>query len=197
MLSVDVVSKSFGDNEILRGVSFSARKGETVAILGPSGIGKSTLLRLIANTDTDFVGSIERPRRMAVVFQNPTLLPWRNVGENVSLVHQRLDATVIRSALERVGIGAKAQMFPRQLSLGEQRRLALARALAGRPELLIMDEPFVSLDGKTAQDMLALTEQLIDEIRPTTLFVTHQRAEAERLGTRIIELGGSPATLIC
>ncbi len=196
MLSVDVVSKSFGDNEILRGVSFSARKGETVAILGPSGIGKSTLLRLIANTDTDFVGSIERPGRMAVVFQNPTLLPWRNVGENVSLVHQRLDAAVIQSALERVGIGAKAQMFPRQLSLGEQRRLALARALAGRPELLIMDEPFVSLDGKTAQDMLALTEQLIDEIRPTTLFVTHQRAEAERLGTRIIELGGSPATLI-
>ena len=180
---------------ILRDVGFSLEQGETVAILGPSGIGKSTLLRLIAGTDKDFDGQIIRPDHMAIVFQEPTLLPWRTVLQNLTLVHEKLGDDAARKALERVGISGKEEMFPNQLSLGQQRRLALARAFAGKPELLIMDEPFVSLDAEIADEMLSLTEELIRETQPATIFVTHSRPEAERLATRILELGGSPATL--
>ncbi len=90
---------------------------------------------------------------------------------------------------------ARQTLFPGQLSLGQQRRLALARAFAGEPDFLIMDEPFVSLDPKIAEVMLSLTETLISEVRPATLFVTHARAEAERLKARILELRGAPAAL--
>ena len=143
MIRVDIATKSFGRSEILRDISFAVKKGETVAILGPSGIGKSTLLRLIADTDRNFIGTIDRPDRMAIVFQEPTLLLWRSVLENITIVHESLAQEDALTALERVGIGDKADMFPGQLSLGQQRRLALARAFAGHPELLIMDEPFV------------------------------------------------------
>ena len=97
--------------------------------------------------------------------------------------------------LGRVGLSGKADDFPGQLSLGQQRRVALARAFVGRPELLILDEPFVSLDPALAEEMMALTESLIVETRPAVLLVTHVQTEAERLGDRIRRLGGSPATL--
>ncbi len=195
MIRVDVKSKAYHADEILRDVSFSVAKGETLAIVGPSGIGKSTLLRLVAGVDTDFVGAIERPDKMAIVFQEPTLLPWRSVLQNITIVHGSLDEATARSALDRVGISEKADMFPNQLSLGQQRRLALARAFAGRPEVLIMDEPFVSLDAETADEMLALTEDLIVESNPATIFVTHSAGEAGRLATRTLELAGSPASI--
>ncbi|TCM83513.1 ABC transporter ATP-binding protein [Rhodovulum steppense] len=195
MIRVDIRGKSFGDTPVLGRVAFEVAKGETVAILGPSGIGKTTLLRIVAGLDERFEGNVERPGRIAMVFQEPTLLPWRSVLKNLTLVHPGLTRRAARDMLARVGIGDKAHAFPGQLSLGQQRRLALARAFAGHPELLIMDEPFVSLDPATAEAMLALTERLIAEERPATLFVTHSRAEAERLATRILDLADRPAIL--
>ncbi|UMA64747.1 ABC transporter ATP-binding protein [Roseivivax marinus] len=196
MIRVDVRSKRFGDTEVLGPVAFEIADGETVAILGPSGIGKSTLLRIVAGIDTDFEGRVERPERMAIVFQEPTLLPWRTALANLTLIHPELPEADARRMLDRVGIAERADAFPTQMSLGQQRRLALARAFAGQPELLIMDEPFVSLDPATADTMLGLTEDLIAEARPATLFVTHARSEAERLATRVLELGGRPARLL-
>jgi len=195
MIRVDIRAKSFGDTPVLGRVALEVAKGETVAIIGPSGIGKTTLLRIVAGLDDRFEGTVERPGRIAMVFQEPTLLPWRSVLQNLTLVHPGLTRRAARDMLARVGIGDKAHAFPGQLSLGQQRRLALARAFAGHSELLIMDEPFVSLDPATAETMLALTERLIAEERPATLFVTHSRAEAERLGTRILDLAGRPAIL--
>ena len=195
MIRVDVISKGFGATQVLRDVSFGVEKGETLAILGPSGIGKSTLLGLIAGTDTEFEGQIARPERLAIVFQEPTLLPWRSVLENITLIHPDLGEELARAALEKVGIAQKAALFPGQLSLGQQRRLALARAFAGQPDLLIMDEPFASLDQATADDMLALTEALIAEAKPATIFVTHAPSEAARLADRVLRLAGNPATL--
>ena len=195
MISVRVASKSYQGTQVLRDITFEVQKGETLAVLGPSGIGKSTLLGLVAGTDTDFDGAITRPDKLAIVFQEPTLLPWRSVLLNITLLHPELSEAEAMSALDRVGLADKAQMFPRQLSLGQQRRLALARAFAGQPDLLIMDEPFVSLDQGTADEMISLTETLIRDASPATIFVTHARAEAERLATRILELAGSPATL--
>lgn len=195
MIRVEVTSKAYGETQILRDITFAVEKGETLAILGPSGIGKSTLLGLIAGTDTEFEGRINAPDRRAIVFQEPTLLPWRTVAQNISLIHPVLSKSQIEFSLGRVGILNKADLFPNQLSLGQQRRLALARAFAGDPDLLIMDEPFASLDHGTAQDMLSLTEDLIRESRPATIFVTHSEDEAKRLATRVLRLSGSPATI--
>ena len=195
MITVDVRQKSFGAVPVLKDIRFTVQKGETLAILGPSGIGKTTLLRLIAGIDARYNGQITRPDNTAIVFQEPVLLPWRSVIDNLLLVHPTLGRAAAWVALEEVGLGDKADLFPGQLSLGQQRRLSLARGFAGQPDLLIMDEPFVSLDAATANTMLRLTEALIAKTRPATIFVTHAPSEAERLATRILTLGGTPATL--
>ena len=195
MIKVDVRRKAFGPAEILRDIRFEMGDSEAVAILGASGIGKSTLLRLIAGVDDAFEGEIVRPQAIAMVFQEPVLLPWRSVLENLTLVHPALGDAAARQALERIGIGDKADLFPGQLSLGQQRRLSLARAFAGRPALLVMDEPYVSLDPQTAEEMLALTETLIAESRPSVILVTHSESEAQRLADRTLRLVGRPATL--
>jgi len=196
MIKVEVKTKSFGDTVVLQDVRFDVAGGETVAVTGPSGVGKSTLLGLIAGTDAEFEGNIQVPDRRAIVFQEPVLLPWRSVLQNITLVHPALGDAAARGALDRVGIVDKAALFPGQLSLGQQRRLSLARAFADAPELLIMDEPFVSLDQDTADEMLALTETLIRDTRPATIFVTHAIAEADRLADRVLRLTGSPATIL-
>lgn len=195
VLQVRIAGKSYGPQLVLGPISFDVMQGEGVAILGPSGIGKSTLLRLVAGIDTRFEGRIERPARMAVVFQEPTLLPWRSALDNLRLVHQGLSRPDALVMLARVGLEGREAFFPRQLSLGQQRRLAIARAFAGKPELLILDEPFVSLDAQTAEEMLALTEALMADLAPAMLFVTHAPHEAERLAQRIIHLQGRPARI--
>ena len=192
MIRVDIRSKSFGGQPVLSRITFGFDRGETVALIGPSGIGKTTLLRIVVGIDTDFDGAIDRPEAQAIVFQEPTLLPWRSALDNLLLIHPALEPEVARAALGRVGLAGKDDLFPGQLSLGQQRRLALARAFAGKPELLVMDEPFVSLDAAAAKSMLALTEDLIAEHQPATLFVTHAPAEAEQLADRILELRPSP-----
>ena len=196
MIKIDVRRKAFGQTEILRDIRFQVADGETVAILGASGIGKSTLLRLVAGIDEAFEGEIVRPPSIAMVFQEPVLLPWRSVLQNLTLVHPTLGDRAALGALDRIGIADKAGFFPGQLSLGQQRRLALARAFAGRPALLVMDEPYVSLDPQTAEEMLALTEALIGETGPTVILVTHSEAEAKRLARRTLRLAGRPATIV-
>ena len=195
MIKVDVRRKAFGPAEILRDIRFEMGDSEAVAILGASGIGKSTLLRLIAGVDDAFEGEIVRPQAITMVFQEPVLLPWRSVLENLTLVHPALGDAAARQALKRIGIGDKADLFPGQLSLGQQRRLSLARAFAGRPALLVMDEPYVSLDPQTAEEMVALTETLIADSRPSVILVTHSESEAQRLADRTLRLVGRPATL--
>lgn len=192
MIKVSILSKSFFSVPILGKISFEIAKGETVALVGPSGIGKSTLLRILAGLDVDFDGIISRPDNQAFVFQEPTLLPWRSTLDNLRLVHPQLSKDHALDMLDRVGLSGKEAHFPGQLSLGQQRRLSLARAFVGAPELLIMDEPFVSLDATTAQAMLTLAKQLITETRPATLFVTHESQEADRLADRILRLEPGP-----
>lgn len=192
MIRVDITSKTFGGPPVLGPIRFEINLGETLALVGPSGIGKSTLLRILAGIDPDFAGTVERPENLAFVFQEPTLLPWRSVLQNVQLPHPELTPQQARDMLARSGLEGKDDLFPGQLSLGQQRRLSLARAFAQAPDLLIMDEPFVSLDRDTADRMLDLTEKLISDHRPATLFVTHDMREADRLADRVLRLESTP-----
>ncbi|MBY6152837.1 ABC transporter ATP-binding protein [Vannielia litorea] len=195
MIKVDIREKSFAGTTVLGRIRFTLGQGERLAVLGSSGVGKSTLLRIVAGIDRKFSGDVDRPARMGVVFQEPTLLPWRTALQNLTLIHRGLTEQAATEALGRVGIADKAALFPAQLSLGQQRRLSLARAFAGAPEFLVMDEPFVSLDPQMAEEMMRLTETLIADTRPALMLVTHARPEAERLTERIVHLSGRPAVL--
>ncbi len=187
VLTVRVRRKAFGPVVVLRDVDFTVAAGETPAVPGPSGVGKSMLLRIVAGLDPDFDGSVARPERLAMVFQEPTLLPWRTALANLTLT-TGVDTAGAQAALAEVGLAGKGALFPRQLSLGQKRRLGLARAFAARPELLLMDEPFASLDAERIEKMLALTERLVAAMRPAALFVTHSAVEAARLPTRVLRL---------
>ena len=183
MLKLNLRSKRFGPSEILRDVKIDLAAGGRIAILGPSGIGKSTLLRLIAGLDKTFEGELQAPSKIGLMFQSPNLLPWRTVGENLKIFHPLADSD---HALSSVGLEGKAQLYPAQLSLGQQRRLALARTFMGAHELVLLDEPFASLDDQLREEMLTLTDQLLEN--SALILVTHSLAEAERLGCRVMYL---------
>jgi ABC-type nitrate/sulfonate/bicarbonate transport system ATPase subunit len=193
-MEIDIHAKSFAGKPVLGAIRLSVKPGERVAILGPSGIGKTTLLRIVAGLDHDFAGRITGAGTTAVVFQEPTLLPWRTALQNITLA-TGVSEPQAQSLLNDVGLTGKEALYPRQLSLGQQRRLALARAFAPQPETLLMDEPFVSLDAKTAQRMLDLTQTLLERAAASLIFVTHDPTEATRLKARVLTLQGSPATL--
>lgn len=191
-MRLDLAGKSFAGRPVLGPLRLAVERGQRVAVLGPSGIGKSTLLRILAGLDRDFDGRLEGRDRLAVVFQEPTLLPWRRAVANVTLPAGCPEAEA-RALLAQVGLSGHEDKFPRQLSLGQQRRLALARAFAARPDILLMDEPFASLDPGTAGRMMDLTAGLLDRSGAGLVLVTHDAAEAARLRAVPIRLAGSPA----
>jgi len=194
VLRVAIESMRFDDKSVLGAVDLDLAPRETVAITGPSGVGKTTLMRIIAGLETRYQGHVRRPDRLAMVFQEPTLMRWRSVAENLRIT-LGLGPAGIDKALDEVGLAGRGDAFPDQLSLGQQRRLSLARAFAGKPDVLLMDEPFVSLDADLSDEMMSLFERLRDSHPVATLLVTHAIPEAERLATRILELSGQPARL--
>ncbi len=182
-------------------LQFDVAEGEFVCILGPSGCGKTTMLNLISGIDTAFDGQITLPpgtlEHLAYVFQTPRLLPWRTVQQNVELVAEAQSnaSDLTERLLEAVGLGGFANSYPGELSVGMQRRAALARAFACRPKLLLMDEPFVSLDPQAAIELRKLLTDILAERRATVIFVTHDHAEAVQLADRILVLSGAPAQI--
>lgn len=194
ILSLAVDALVFDGVPVLGQIMLDVAPGETLALVGPSGIGKTSLLRMIAGLETGYLGRIDAPPRVSMIFQEPVLLPWRSARDNLMIAAQ-IDRERADAALQAVGLGARGDDFPGQLSLGQQRRLSLARAFAVRPQLLLMDEPFVSLDPDLVDAMMALFATLRAEGGVTTLFVTHVEAEAERLASRIVTLGGTPAVV--
>jgi sulfonate transport system ATP-binding protein len=196
------LGRAFGDHVVLRGIDLSVAPGELVAILGASGSGKSTLLRIVGGLDAATTGEVTidgRPvagidPRIAIGFQEPRLLPWRSVAENIALgLPPRLPKTErssrIQDLLHLIGLAEFADHRPRQISGGMAQRTSLARALARRPEVLLLDEPFGALDALTRLRMQDLLLSVLEEAPTTTLLVTHDVDEALQLADRIIVLG--------
>ncbi|MEV0337035.1 ABC transporter ATP-binding protein [Nocardia sp. NPDC050717] len=185
------LTRGFGGRIVLNGLDIEIRRGEFVALLGRSGSGKSTLLRALAELDADVPGSGELtvPTQRSVVFQDSRLLPWARVLDNVVLGLTGRDAAARgRAALAEVGLAGREKAWPRELSGGEQQRVALARSLVREPELLLADEPFGALDALTRIRMHALLQALCARHRPAVLLVTHDVDEAVLLADRVLVL---------
>lgn len=212
-LRIHIREKRFDDKPVLGECLIEAAPSEFIALVGPSGAGKSTLLSLVAGLDEAYDGEItwngaplshhgESPAHMGMMFQEPRLMPWLSALDNVKLAEaERLarDPAYESNAarlLEEVGLGDAMQYWPNHLSGGMQRRVALARAFAVEPKLLLMDEPFVSLDMPTGNRLRRALLQLCERQRPLVLFVTHDLREALALADRVLFLGGSPARVM-
>jgi sulfonate transport system ATP-binding protein len=182
---------------VLQDVTFSLRKGEICALLGPSGCGKTTLLRIISGLDSDFEGRVRlpSPHRIGMVFQEPRLLPWRNVAQNLRLVGSSSEDDLAEIVVA-LRLSKHLDHFPGELSLGLARRVAIARAFAAKPDLLLLDEPFVSLDASLAAQLREELLALVLKRKATTLIVTHDVEEAISLAGRIIILSAAPGRIL-
>jgi sulfonate transport system ATP-binding protein len=196
------VTRTFGDREVLRGLDISIAPGEFTALLGRSGTGKSTLLRILGGLDRDYGGEVLVPQRRAVVFQEPRLLPWQRVLPNVALGLKPSgpnERGLLRrrsiSALSEVGLASHARAWPVTLSGGEAQRVALARALVREPQLMLLDEPFGALDALTRARMHGLLQDLCARHRPAVLLVTHDVDEAILLADRVLVLTNGAITV--
>ncbi|PWV60633.1 ABC transporter ATP-binding protein [Plasticicumulans acidivorans] len=200
MMHLQLARKTWpgADSAVLADIELHVAAGEFVCLVGPSGCGKSTLLALIAGLDAEFSGTLRASADLGLLFQTPRLMPWLTVRENLALVlpQGRCDAHALE-LLAAMGLDAATlDRYPGQLSGGQQRRVALARAFAARPRLLLLDEPFVSLDAPVAQRLRELLLAQWQAERPGVLFVTHDLDEALTLADRIVFLGGAPAQVV-
>ncbi|MFZ0667434.1 MAG: ABC transporter ATP-binding protein [Acidimicrobiales bacterium] len=184
---VEQVVRRFGDRVVLDHLDLTIGAEELVVLLGPSGCGKSTLLRLLAGLDRPDGGTVDVPAKRSVVFQADRLLPWQRVLPNVTLGLRGADADERgRAALNEVGLSGRERAWPKELSGGEAQRVALARSLVSEPDLVLLDEPFASLDAITRLRMHGLVRQLRKRHDAAMLLVTHDVGEAIALADRIV-----------
>jgi NitT/TauT family transport system ATP-binding protein len=208
-LEIAKLGKMFGDLEALRSIDLAVERGEFISLVGPSGCGKTTFLRIIAGLETATSGTVLIDGRVlstpggdrGFVFQNDNLLPWRTVLSNAIIGREvagpigEAERRRTRDLLKLVGLGGFEDYYPRQLSGGMRQRVNLARALAIDPEVLLMDEPFSSLDAQTREIMQTELLRIWDQGRKTVLFVTHQIDEAVFLADRVLVLARRPGRI--
>ncbi|QGF23069.1 ABC transporter ATP-binding protein [Raineyella fluvialis] len=189
-VSLRSVSRRYGKSTVLDGLDLDIGAGDFVALLGRSGSGKSTLLRALAGLDAEATGTVEVTGATSVAFQQPRLLPWRRVWQNVVLGLPRTAATRERAAaaLAEVDLAGYGERWPATLSGGQAQRVSLARALVREPALLLLDEPFGALDALTRLAMHDVLEELWRRHRFAVLLVTHDVDEAVRLADRLLVL---------
>jgi NitT/TauT family transport system ATP-binding protein len=211
MLEIKALAKTYGDIEAIHEIELEVSEGEFVCVVGPSGGGKTTLLKIVSGLLEPTRGEVwlrgrrvtEPPEEMALVFQDYTrsLMPWMSVRGNVTLplrhkgLAKRERARLVEESVEAVGLTRFIDRYPWELSGGMQQRVAIARALAYQPEILLMDEPFASVDAQTRGDLEDLILQVRERYGVTIVFVTHDIDESVYLGDRIVVLSPSPTTV--
>ena len=200
LLKVQIDEKTYtgangGKILALKDTRFSLTKNSFTVLFGPSGCGKSTLLRILAGLDPHYEGTVEwqTPPKVGFVFQEPRLLAWRSVRENVMLSADPTFTTAEFDALmSAIGLTELVDNFPSELSLGLARRVGIARAFASKPNLLLLDEPFVSLDAPTAARLRQLVRELWIENPITAVMVTHDMREAVEMGEEVLLITSRP-----
>lgn len=200
MIDVTGIDKRFGGTPVLDDISFTVDRGEIVVCVGPSGAGKTTLLRIIAGTLEQDAGEVAVDGDIGMVFQEPRLLPWRTLEGNVQLIDDIGEAAVtadrVADVLELVELVDAADRYPGQLSGGMRQRAAFARALAADPSVMLMDEPFSSLDFFTKERVKSRFHEILEDRNLTTLMVTHDLQDAVDMGDRVIVLDTGPARVL-
>jgi NitT/TauT family transport system ATP-binding protein len=182
------------EHPILKDIRFIVEPGEIVALTGASGIGKSTILKMIAGIHKGYEGVITTPEDMRTAFisQNRCLLPWKTVYQNIVLLRKvetgQIDKVSAEKLIEKLGLSGYGKKYPISLSGGQYQRAALGQAFYYQPDIILMDEPFSALDEKTKREVQEVFMKLQDQHNITTLFVTHNIEEARFLGSRIINL---------
>jgi NitT/TauT family transport system ATP-binding protein len=211
MLRIENLAKSYGDTQAIGDIGFEVSEREFVCVVGPSGCGKTTLLKCMSGLLAPTSGRVllhdkpvlRPPEEMALVFQeySRSLMPWMSVRNNVTLPlrHKRLDkaerSRLVEEAVDAVGLKGNLDRYPWQLSGGMQQRVAIARALAYQPQILLMDEPFASVDAQTRADLEDLILQVRERFDVTIVFVTHDIDESVYLSDRIVVLTPSPTSV--
>lgn len=200
LIQLENVCRSFGATEVLRDISLTIGRGEFVAIVGPSGCGKTTLLNLLSGYDQPSSGLIKREGRARMVYQQDGLFPWLTVAENIALGLRQLRdekerARQIGEMIRLIRLEGFENHYPHQLSGGMRQRVELARALAGDSDILLLDEPFSSLDYLTRLRMRQELTRLLSERPRTVVLVTHDIEEAAQLADRLIALSERPAQI--
>lgn len=211
-LNVAIKDKYYANSEqaVLAQLDFTVKPGEFVAIIGPSGCGKSTLLNMISGLESctgqhisynqsayqERSTNTREQHQLGYIFQQPRLMPWLTVRENIELILPATQYSKIDGLLAQVGLENQGEYFPSQLSGGMQRRVSIARAFAINPQLLLLDEPFNSLDAPTAARLRQLLIDLCVQRGTTVVFVTHDLQEAIYLADRIIFMSNSPSSIV-
>lgn len=199
MIEVKNLKKSFGKLKILDDISFKVKKGEFVTILGPSGCGKTTLIRILANLTQYDSGNVFIGKGIGIMFQEPRLLPWRNVKENIclglELQEKKIEENKVEGILKLIELHDTGNCYPYELSGGMKQRIALARTLITEPKILLMDEPLSALDHMTRKRLQDKLLEIHKKKKLTILFVTHSIDEAIRLGNKIIIFSQKPTKI--
>lgn len=197
MIECRVDGRSFGNKQVLSSIDLSLESGSSLCIVGPSGCGKTTLLNALSDLN-GAKGSVtwkSNAPEVGYLFQQPRLLPWRTLKQNLMLVEA--DEGKVLTMLDAVNLNEYADYFPTRISLGMARRASLARCLLLNPDLVLMDEPLVSLDSPTAQQMRQLIQKLIcEDEHKCLIYVTHDLDEALEIGDKIAVLGKSPSEIV-
>jgi NitT/TauT family transport system ATP-binding protein len=189
-----------GELAVLGRIQLELGTREIIALVGPSGCGKTTMLRIVGGLDTEFEGALDwgdaTIPRIGTVFQEPRLLPWRTVRENLLLAQRTANPALADDLLQSLDLEQFRDAYPRALSLGMARRVAIARAFAIEPQLVLLDEPFVSLDAEMAERSRNLVLNVWRTRATAALLVTHDRAEATYMADRILFLGDRPTHIV-
>lgn len=200
MLNINIENKYYQNKQIISMLKLEIHNGEFISIIGPSGCGKTTLLNIISNLDKEYDGEISLDNKkdldIGFMFQDSRIIPWLSVFDNIMLVSKEKNEADIISLLSDIGLKDYIYSFPKELSGGMKRRVSLVRAFINKPKLLLLDEPFISLDYPTAQSLRTDFIRFYKKYLPTVVFVTHDLKEAISLSNRIVFLDSKPMKVV-